>query len=179
MVLVALGQSGAAGIGRAGKAGDPTGRIPLDGQSVGQSKPGGGAHLVPESGETVPDGLWDGPLYGQEVGFDETDAGDREGGFDVHPEIDEVHEHLRDGLTDGVSAGSPHGDHREPVPEDDDRHVAGELVPPREGVVQFGVQESPMKAGRAIYVAPDIVHGYQNTGNEILRFVCVVPHPKD
>jgi oxalate decarboxylase/phosphoglucose isomerase-like protein (cupin superfamily) len=28
----------------------------------------------------------------------------------------------------------------------------------------------------AIYVPPDEVHGYRNTGNGPLRFVCVVPH---
>lgn len=48
-----------------------------------------------------------------------------------------------------------------------------------DGIVQFGEQESAMKAGRAIYVPPDVVHGYQNTGDEILRFICVIPHPKD
>jgi len=48
-----------------------------------------------------------------------------------------------------------------------------------EGVLQFGEQKCPMKTGRAIYVPPDVIHGYQNTGNETLRFICVIPHPEN
>jgi quercetin dioxygenase-like cupin family protein len=46
-----------------------------------------------------------------------------------------------------------------------------------EGVVE-GAQSGPvrMEPGTAIYVPPDEVHGYRNTGNGPLRFVCVVPH---
>jgi oxalate decarboxylase/phosphoglucose isomerase-like protein (cupin superfamily) len=30
-----------------------------------------------------------------------------------------------------------------------------------------------------LYVPPDQPHGYRNTGDGPLRFVCVIPHPED
>jgi len=44
-----------------------------------------------------------------------------------------------------------------------------------EGVVEGPEDETAMKPGTAIYVPPDEVHGYRNTGEGPLRFVCVVP----
>lgn len=45
-----------------------------------------------------------------------------------------------------------------------------------EGLVEGPGSEIVMKPGTAIYVPPDEVHGYRNTGAGHLRFVCVVPH---
>jgi quercetin dioxygenase-like cupin family protein len=45
-----------------------------------------------------------------------------------------------------------------------------------EGLVEGPDGEIVMKPGTAIYVPPDEVHGYRNTGDVPLRFVCVVPH---
>ncbi len=45
-----------------------------------------------------------------------------------------------------------------------------------------GVAEGPegsvsMQPGVALYVPPDELHGYRNTGEGVLRFICVIPHP--
>ena len=47
-----------------------------------------------------------------------------------------------------------------------------------------GVAEGPegkvlMRPGVALYVPPDEPHGYRNTGEGVLRFICVVPHLKE
>ncbi len=44
-----------------------------------------------------------------------------------------------------------------------------------------GVAEGPkgavdMRPGVALYVSPDEPHGYRNTGDGVLRFICVIPH---
>ena len=46
-----------------------------------------------------------------------------------------------------------------------------------EGIVKGPGGEMLMRPGVAIYVPPDELHGYQNTGQGALRFICVVPHP--
>ena len=46
-----------------------------------------------------------------------------------------------------------------------------------DGVVQVAGKQTPMKPGRVIYVPPNEIHGYENTGNGVLRFICVIPHP--
>lgn len=38
-------------------------------------------------------------------------------------------------------------------------------------------QEIPLAPGTVAYVEPDEKHGFFNTGSEILRFICVIPHP--
>jgi quercetin dioxygenase-like cupin family protein len=45
-----------------------------------------------------------------------------------------------------------------------------------EGVVEGPDEEVAMRPGVALYVPPDEPHGYRNTGQSVLRFVCVVPH---
>jgi quercetin dioxygenase-like cupin family protein len=45
-----------------------------------------------------------------------------------------------------------------------------------QGAVEGPAGKVAMKPGTAIYVPPDEVHGYRNTGDVPLRFVCVVPH---
>ncbi|MFO7917829.1 MAG: cupin domain-containing protein [Anaerolineae bacterium] len=33
--------------------------------------------------------------------------------------------------------------------------------------------------GTCVYVAPDEVHCFMNEGEEVLRFICVIPHPPE
>ncbi|MBN1259502.1 MAG: cupin domain-containing protein [Anaerolineae bacterium] len=35
--------------------------------------------------------------------------------------------------------------------------------------------ELPMVPGSALFVPPDEAHGYRNTGNVTLKFICVIP----
>lgn len=37
-------------------------------------------------------------------------------------------------------------------------------------------QQVLMRPGVALYIPPDELHGYRNTGNGPLRFICVIPH---
>lgn len=45
-----------------------------------------------------------------------------------------------------------------------------------QGVVLEGDQEHPLNAGAVVYVAPDEVHQFRNTGDGPLKFLCLVPH---
>ena len=47
-----------------------------------------------------------------------------------------------------------------------------------EGVAEGADGEVPMRPGAALYVPPDEPHGYRNTGQGVLRFICVIPHPE-
>ena len=44
------------------------------------------------------------------------------------------------------------------------------------GVVLEGNDEHPIKGGDVIYVAPDDVHQFKNTGDDSLRFLCLIPN---
>ena len=44
------------------------------------------------------------------------------------------------------------------------------------GLVLEGDQPRPLHAGDVLYVAPDEVHQFRNTGDEPLKFLCLVPH---
>jgi quercetin dioxygenase-like cupin family protein len=44
------------------------------------------------------------------------------------------------------------------------------------GVVVEGNKERPLRAGDCVYVAPDEVHQFKNTGGHALKFLCMVPH---
>ncbi|MGC9399389.1 MAG: cupin domain-containing protein [Anaerolineae bacterium] len=44
-----------------------------------------------------------------------------------------------------------------------------------EGVVTGSEGERAMHPGTALLVAPEEVHGYRNTGDETLKFICVIP----
>ncbi len=46
----------------------------------------------------------------------------------------------------------------------------GALVTER-GEMAFGADD-------AIFVDPDIIHSFKNTGNETLKFLCLIPHEK-
>jgi quercetin dioxygenase-like cupin family protein len=45
-----------------------------------------------------------------------------------------------------------------------------------EGAAQGPAGEIAMRPGVALYIPPDEVHGYRNTGAGPLRFICVIPH---
>jgi quercetin dioxygenase-like cupin family protein len=44
------------------------------------------------------------------------------------------------------------------------------------GEVYEGDQSRPLKAGDVVYVAPDEVHQFRNTGTSPMRFLCMVPN---
>ena len=44
------------------------------------------------------------------------------------------------------------------------------------GVVYEGDLERPLSAGDVVYVAPDEVHQFRNTGPTAMKFLCMVPH---
>ena len=45
-----------------------------------------------------------------------------------------------------------------------------------EGVAEGPDGEVEMRPGVALYIPPDELHGYRNTGEGVLRFICVIPH---
>jgi len=48
-----------------------------------------------------------------------------------------------------------------------------------EGIAHTPNGEERMCPGVALYVPPSEPHGYRNVGDNPLRFICVIPHPKD
>jgi quercetin dioxygenase-like cupin family protein len=44
------------------------------------------------------------------------------------------------------------------------------------GVVMDGDQERPLKAGDVVFVSPNDVHQFRNTGSETMRFLCLIPN---
>jgi quercetin dioxygenase-like cupin family protein len=45
-----------------------------------------------------------------------------------------------------------------------------------EGVVVEGDQPHPLKAGDVVFVHPDEVHQFRNTGSGPLKFLCLIPN---
>lgn len=45
-----------------------------------------------------------------------------------------------------------------------------------QGIVMEGDKEHPLVAGSVVYVAPDEVHQFKNTGDSPLRFLCLIPN---
>ena len=45
------------------------------------------------------------------------------------------------------------------------------------GVVLEGEVEHPLNPGTVVYVEPNSVHQFRNTGPTPLRFLCLIPHP--
>ena len=45
-----------------------------------------------------------------------------------------------------------------------------------EGMAEGPDGEMVMRPGVALYVPPSELHGYRNTGQGPLRFICVIPH---
>ena len=46
-----------------------------------------------------------------------------------------------------------------------------------QGIVRDANGETPVGKGSCVYVEPDEVHCFTNTGPELLRFICVIPNP--
>lgn len=44
------------------------------------------------------------------------------------------------------------------------------------GVILEGTKEHPLKAGDVVFVAPDDIHQFKNTGEAPLKFLCLVPN---
>ncbi len=44
------------------------------------------------------------------------------------------------------------------------------------GTVAHGEQEHPLKPGDVVLIAPGDVHQFRNTGEEPLRFLCLIPN---
>ncbi|MEA3407189.1 MAG: cupin domain-containing protein [Chloroflexota bacterium] len=40
-------------------------------------------------------------------------------------------------------------------------------------------KETPAGPGTCVYVAPDEMHCFMNEGEELLRFICVIPYPPE
>ena len=45
-----------------------------------------------------------------------------------------------------------------------------------EGTIRDGDQEHPISKGDVIYVAPDDLHQFKNSGTSPLKFLCLVPN---
>ncbi len=45
-----------------------------------------------------------------------------------------------------------------------------------EGVVIEGEKEHPLRPGDVVYVVPDEIHQFRNTGSAPLKFLCLVPN---
>ncbi|NUQ64685.1 MAG: cupin domain-containing protein [Pirellulales bacterium] len=45
------------------------------------------------------------------------------------------------------------------------------------GVVLEGNTEHPLRPGTAVFVPPQQVHQFRNTGSVPLKFLCLIPHP--
>jgi quercetin dioxygenase-like cupin family protein len=45
------------------------------------------------------------------------------------------------------------------------------------GVVLEGDREHAIEAGSAVYVPPNQLHQFRNTGAGALKFLCLIPHP--
>ncbi len=44
-----------------------------------------------------------------------------------------------------------------------------------EGKIGAGEEEVIAKAGNFLYIEPDVPHWYENTGNEEMKFLCIIP----
>ena len=45
------------------------------------------------------------------------------------------------------------------------------------GVALEGEREHPLRAGMAVYVPPNQLHQFRNTGTTPMKFLCLIPHP--
>ena len=45
------------------------------------------------------------------------------------------------------------------------------------GVVAEGDVQRPLSTGTVVYVPPNQVHQFRNTGSTPMKFLCLVPHP--
>jgi quercetin dioxygenase-like cupin family protein len=47
-----------------------------------------------------------------------------------------------------------------------------------EGAVFDGKKATPFKTNDVVFVPPDEWHQFKNTGKKTLKFLCLIPHPK-
>ena len=47
-----------------------------------------------------------------------------------------------------------------------------------QGIAEAADGDHIMRPGIALYIPPGQPHGYRNTGDGPLRFICVIPHPE-
>jgi mannose-6-phosphate isomerase-like protein (cupin superfamily) len=45
------------------------------------------------------------------------------------------------------------------------------------GIVLEGDREHSLRPGNAVFVAPDEMHQFRNTGSGPFKFLCFIPHP--
>jgi quercetin dioxygenase-like cupin family protein len=43
--------------------------------------------------------------------------------------------------------------------------------------VLMGSEEHALRPGSAVFVPPNLVHQFRNTGSVPLKFLCLIPHP--
>ena len=48
-----------------------------------------------------------------------------------------------------------------------------------EGQLFNGEKATPFKTGDAIFVQVDEMHQFKNSSEKLLRFICLIPHPKE
>ncbi len=46
------------------------------------------------------------------------------------------------------------------------------------GTLFNGKTATPLKAQDVVFVPPDEPHQFKNAGNDVLKFMCLIPHPK-
>jgi quercetin dioxygenase-like cupin family protein len=47
-----------------------------------------------------------------------------------------------------------------------------------QGLVTTEEGDWPLGPGTAVFVPGEVLHQFRNTGTELLRFICLVPHPE-
>ncbi len=47
-----------------------------------------------------------------------------------------------------------------------------------QGQLFDGKNDRPLNPGDVVFVTPDEMHQFKNHGNELLKFICLIPHPK-
>ncbi len=47
-----------------------------------------------------------------------------------------------------------------------------------EGQLFDGETTNSLKPGDVVFVHPDEMHQFKNSGDKILKFICLIPHPK-
>ncbi len=45
--------------------------------------------------------------------------------------------------------------------------------------LEDGKEPLPVKVGDVLYIEPYELHGWEQTGDEVFTFLCVIPHPKE
>ena len=90
---------------------------------MGISQSAGSPDIVAHGFQSFPHGFRNSPLSGYDVRLDKTYAGGSQSFLKIQSEIDEIHDHLGNGLADGVSARSAEGHPRPPLSEDNRRTI--------------------------------------------------------